>query len=302
MDRLSEFLNYLSVEKGLSGNSRMAYERDLKKYLSYLESKNTKLEDVDTDRITAFLDHLKKVGLSPSSRARNLSALRSFYKFLLLEGYQGENVVSDIDSPVKIRYLPDVLSVAEVEKILSFPDDTPTGKRDRLIIELLYSAGIRVSELVGLDIGDVDIDSGYLNCTGKGQKQRVVPLGGVAARATREYLQNGRPRIVKNSGEKGLIINTRGTRLSRQSCWKVVKKYANRAGIKDVYPHSLRHSFATHLLAGGADLRAVQEMLGHSSITTTQIYTSLSRQDLKEIYFEAHPRARRNASKMDGEL
>lgn len=293
MDQLSEFLNHLSVEKGLSLNSRMAYERDLRKYLDFLKSKNISFEDVDTDTVTSFLDYLKKIGLSPASRARNISALRSFYKFLLLEGYQGDNVVSDIDSPVKVRYLPGVLSVEQVKRILSFPDDTPIGKRDGLIIELLYSAGIRVSELVDLDIGDIDIDTGYLTCTGKGSKQRVVPLGRIATSATCEYLQNGRPRIMKNSGEKGLIINTRGTRLSRQSCWKIVKKYADRAGIKDVYPHSLRHSFATHLLTGGADLRAVQEMLGHSSITTTQIYTSLSRQDLKEIYSESHPRARK---------
>lgn len=292
MDLLSEYLNYLAVEKGLAKNSRMAYERDLRKYLDFLKSENTDINQASTEQLILFLDLLRKTGQSPASVARIISATRSFYKFLLLEGHCSQNAAANVRTPKKPRYLPGVLSIEEIGRILDVSDNTPLGLRDRAILELLYSAGIRVSELTGLDVDDIDFESGYLTCFGKGSKQRVVPLGRAALDIAGRYLRDGRPALAKGYREKALIINSHGRRLSRQSCWKAVKKYAARAGVSPVYPHSLRHSFATHLLIGGADLRAVQEMLGHASIATTQIYTTLSRQDLKEIYLESHPRAK----------
>jgi len=291
IDYPAEFLNYLTVEKGLAKNSRLAYRRDLKKYLTYLIAKKIDIKEIDSEQVTLFLDYLRQQNLSPASIARVISAVRSFYKFMLLEDYCKTNALTDTRSPKKIRRLPHVLSINDVLRMLDIKDQTPLGLRDRSALELLYGAGIRVSELTGLDIDDIDFESGYLTCFGKGSKQRIVPLGQTALGVVGEYLANGRPRLAKEWREKALIINNRGRRLSRQSSWKIVKKYAARAGISSVYPHILRHSFATHLLLGGADLRAVQEMLGHASISTTQIYTALSREDLKEIYFASHPRA-----------
>lgn len=291
MDFPGEFLNYLTVEKGLAKNSRLAYKRDLRKYLIYLDDNKIDIKEISSEQITSFLDYLRRQGLRPASIARAISAVRSFYKFMVLEGYCQTSALTDTRSPKKIRRLPHVLSITEVLRMLDIKDQTPLGLRDRTALELLYGAGIRVSELTGLDIDSIDFDSGQLSCFGKGSKQRIVPLGHTALEVAGEYLANGRPRLVKVWREKALILNNRGRRLSRQSSWKIVKKYAERAGISSVYPHILRHSFATHLLLGGADLRAVQEMLGHASISTTQIYTALSREDLKEIYFASHPRA-----------
>lgn len=241
MDFPGEFLNYLTVEKGLAKNSRLAYKRDLRKYLIYLDDNKIDIKEISSEQITSFLDYLRRQGLRPASIARAISAVRSFYKFMVLEGYCQTSALTDTRSPKKIRRLPHVLSITEVLRMLDIKDQTP--------------------------------------------------LGHTALEVAGEYLANGRPRLVKVWREKALILNNRGRRLSRQSSWKIVKKYAERAGISSVYPHILRHSFATHLLLGGADLRAVQEMLGHASISTTQIYTALSREDLKEIYFASHPRA-----------
>ncbi len=299
MDFLAEFLNYLAVEKGLAKNSWLAYRRDMRKYLAYLDANNIDIKEVSGDQVTVFLNSLRQQGLKPASIARVISAVRSFYKFMVLEGHCQTSALADTRSPKKIRRLPHILSVAEVLKMLDIKDRTPLGLRDRSVLELLYGAGIRVSELTGLDIDDIDFESGYLTCFGKGSKQRLVPLGQTALKVVDEYLANGRPRLAKDRRERALIINNRGKRLSRQSSWKIVKKYAGRAGITAVYPHILRHSFATHLLLGGADLRAVQEMLGHASISTTQIYTALSREDLKEIYFASHPRAGRAGDRIE---
>lgn len=291
MDLLSEFINYLAVEKGLSRNSQSAYRRDLKKYFVFLDYKKIRLTDAAPGDITAFLDHERKKGLNSSSLARLVSSLRSFYKFMLLEGRLESNAASDLHTPAGTKRLPKVITIAEVSRLLDFADDTALGRRDRVILELLYGCGVRVSELKDLNVGDIDLDEAYLICIGKGSKQRIVPLGHKALEAVSQYLSGGRPALAKKPAERALILNARGQRLSRQSCWKIVKRYAARAGVDNLYPHRLRHSFATHLLTGGADLRAVQELLGHASISTTQIYTALSRQDLKEIYLESHPRA-----------
>jgi len=293
IDFPAEFLNYLAVEKGLAKNSRLAYQRDLDKYLAFLDAKEIDIKEIDSEQVTLFLKELRQQGLASASIARVISAVRSFYKFMVLEGYCPTSVMTDTRSPKKIRRLPHILSISDVLRMLDVKDQTPLGLRDRSVLELLYGAGIRVSELTGLDIDDIDFETGYLTCFGKGSKQRIVPLGRTALDVVAEYLAAARPRLAKGRREPALIINNRGRRLSRQSSWKIVKKYAQRAGIGSVYPHILRHSFATHLLLGGADLRAVQEMLGHASISTTQIYTALSREDLQEIYFASHPRAGR---------
>ena len=291
---LNEFLGYLTVEKGLSRNTTQAYKRDLKKYLLFLKSREIKkLSDVTPIIITEFLDFLRGQKQAPASVARAVASLRAFHKFLLVEEVLSTNPADDLISPKKPLRLPGVLSIHEVDLLLSQPFPlSPIGRRDRAILETLYAAGLRVSELVGLDVDDIDFEGSYLLCLGKGSKQRLVPFGDSAKGALEDYLSLRKMLGKENYRETALFLNARGTRLSRQSCWKLVKKYAGRAGIKKLYPHALRHSFATHLLKGGADLRAVQEMLGHASISTTQIYTSLSRTDRHEIYLESHPRAR----------
>jgi integrase/recombinase XerD len=296
---LNEFLSYIAVEKGLSPNSCLAYKRDLKKYLEFLgEAGLTNIKQAEPELITGFLDSLRRAGQAPNSVARAVSGLRSFHKFLVLEGFTDANPTDHLRSPKKPLRLPAVLPLDQIESILSQPfPATPAGRRDRAIIELLYSCGLRVSELASLDVGDIDFEDGCLICTGKGSKQRLVPFGRRAAEALSDYLPLRPVLSGQNYREKALFLNFRGKRLTRQSCWALLKRYAAKAGVEKVYPHRLRHSFATHLLTGGADLRAVQEMLGHSSVSTTQIYTSLSKQDLREIYREAHPRAKARDNK-----
>jgi len=295
MERLlTEYLGYVTVEKGLAHNSCLAYKRDLTKYLAFLDDFGiSKIDEVCPEIITGFLDALKRAGLAPASIARTVACLRGFHKFLVLEEMSSVNPTEDLVTPKKPLRLPGVLSIDQVEALLaqSFPK-TPGGCRDRAMLETLYACGLRVSELIGLDTGDLDFDGGCLICTGKGSKQRLVPFGGGAGEAIQDYLALRSVLSKSRYRETALFLNARGTRLSRQSGWKIVKKYAANVGITRIYPHSLRHSFATHLLKGGADLRAVQEMLGHASVSTTQIYTSLSRDDLREIYRESHPRAR----------
>lgn len=291
---MEEFIAYISIERGLASNTVKSYTRDLKKYLAFLEEKRINFLSATANDITDFLASLKKQHFSEASLARMVATLRAFHKFLVVEGLTNNNPAEDLKTPKKPLRLPFCLSLEQVEAILNqkFPS-TPAGYRDKAILETLYATGLRVSELINLDVEDVDFEAGYIICFGKGSKQRVVPFGSKAHKSLEEYLRFGRPVLLKaNWRQKALFLNSRGGRLTRQSCWQIVKKVAKRAGIKKIYPHSLRHSFATHLLKGGADLRAVQEMLGHASISTTQIYTSLSREDLKEIYFETHPRAR----------
>ncbi|HEB13164.1 MAG TPA: site-specific tyrosine recombinase XerD [Actinobacteria bacterium] len=294
MERLlGDFLSYLTVEKGLSTNTCLAYRRDLKKYLSFLSARGIEsIDDVNPELITGFLDSLRRSNQAPASVARAVASLRTFHKFLVVEDDATANPTQNLVTPKKPLRLPGVLSIEQVNQLLSQPfPKTPAGRRDRAILETLYACGLRVSELAGLDVDDIDFDGSYLVCFGKGSKQRLVPFGSRARETLADYMSLRGVLAKGNRRESALFLNVRGTRLSRQSCWKLVKLYALRVGIKRMYPHTLRHSFATHLLKGGADLRAVQEMLGHASVSTTQIYTTLTRDDLREIYRESHPRA-----------
>ncbi len=295
MDRyLDYFFNFLSVEKGLSANTLNAYGRDLSTYSAYLRE-HEKIDDpVDISQLVLlqYLTFLKNNNLSPRSRARTLSALRSFHRFLLQENYTEHDPTALIESPRALPALPRLLSEKEVERLLQAPiGNRPIAVRDRAMLEVLYATGMRVSELVGLRLGDLKLDIGCLNAFGKGSKQRLIPLGEVAIEILREYLQNSRPELLKTLTSEEVFLNVRGKKLSRQGFWKNLQNYALKAEIKQkVYPHMLRHSFATHLLENGADLRSVQTMLGHVDISTTQIYTHVIQERLQKLHRQYHPR------------
>ncbi len=295
MDRyLDFFFNFLSVEKGLSSNTLNAYGRDLAVYTDYLKMHEKITDPVAINQLMVlhYLNFLKSRGLSPRSRARNLSTLRSFHRFLLRENYTEHDPTALLESPRSLPALPRLLSKKEVECLLQAPTgDTPIAVRDRAMLEVLYATGMRVSELVGLRLGDLKLDIGCLNAFGKGSKQRLIPLGEVAIEILQEYLQNGRHKLLKNLTSEEVFLNVRGKKLSRQGFWKNLRNYALKAEIKQkVYPHMLRHSFATHLLENGADLRSVQTMLGHVDISTTQIYTHVIQERLQKLHQQYHPR------------
>ena len=285
------FLDYLSVERGLSPHTIDAYRRDISQYISWLKVDFLK---ADSFLIGEYVGKLREKEYEASSITRKLSAIRMFYKFLYMEGKVDYNPLEEITSPRRGRKLPAYLSEKEVDELLStsFPDNL-YGIRDRAILEVLYGAGLRISELVGLNIGDLNLRGGWVKVLGKGSKERIVPLGREACRWVRNYLkEKGDGKGEENTEKIPLFLNRYGNRLSRQSCWKIIKKYARRAGIsKNISPHTLRHSFATHLLSGDADLRAVQELLGHANIDTTQIYTHISQERLRKVYKKYHPRA-----------
>ena len=291
---VENFLSYLSVERSLSGNTIISYRRDLKKYLKYLKDSNiNSLSQTVRKNISDFMFSLKDGGLSAVSIARNLAAIKVFYRFLTRERILTTDPSSLLDSPKLWKKIPDVLSVDEVEDLLKAPDlKTARGLRDKAILELMYATGLRVSEAVNLSIQDVHFDAGFLRCIGKGSKERIVPLGKESLYAIKKYLESARPKLAKgNSGDSFLFLSRLGKKISRQSFWKLIKHYAESARIKkNIRPHTLRHSFATHLLERGADLRSVQEMLGHADISTTQIYTHIDKNRLKTIHKNFHPR------------
>ncbi|HHW17951.1 MAG TPA: site-specific tyrosine recombinase XerD [Firmicutes bacterium] len=291
---IQEFIDYLGHEKGLATNTLESYSRDLRQYYGFLsEDGSLSLENASQATIVAYLMYLRKQGKATATIARRLAALKAFYQFLLKENYVTKDPTDELSSPKLERKLPKVLTVEEVERLLAQPDvRTPSGKRDKAMLELLYATGIRVSELVNLNLTDIDLKEGFVRCVGKGSKERVVPMGEMAISALESYLEEARPKLVSNTREKALFVNHHGSRLTRQGFWKIVKKYAREAQIrKEITPHTLRHSFATHLLENGADIRAVQEMLGHADISTTQIYTHVTKDRLKDVYAKSHPRA-----------
>lgn len=293
-DHLQSFIHYLTVEKGLSKNTLESYKRDLKQFIAYLrKSEQSKIEEISRQNIVSYLMVLREQGKATSTISRSMASIRAFFQFLLRD----QKIISDpsihLETPKIERRLPKVLSIAEVEVLLQAPQSsTAFGQRDRAMLELLYATGIRVSELISLSLEDVHLQMGFVKCLGKGSKERVIPLGRVAIESLEQYIQVGRHKLDKKKRSKALFLNHHGNPISRQGFWKIIKKHAKDAGIeKDIMPHTIRHSFATHLLENGADLRSVQEMLGHSDISTTQIYTHVTKTRLKDVYSKAHPRA-----------
>lgn len=290
---LDPFLEYLVVERGLAQNTLEAYRRDLARYTDYLTARGRDLTRLDRTEVPRYLLALREAGLSPRSVARHLSAIRQFHRFLAREGGLPEDPTAHVEASVPWRRLPDVLSAAEVERLLAGTPRTPIEVRNQAMLELMYASGLRVSELVGLRLGDPDLNVGVVRVTGKGSKERLVPLGEAAAESVKRYLAEGRPRLARERASPHLFLGRHGRGLTREMFWQILKRRARQAGIRRrVTPHTLRHSFATHLLEGGADLRAVQLMLGHADIATTQIYTHVSRAHLQEVYAKFHPRAR----------
>jgi len=298
--KVEEFLTSLEVEKGYSENTRVAYKNDLSQFLDYLKTKAVPpLNDwgeVKKDHLVAYILSLKADREYASTTvARKVAAIKSFFHFLVAEGFIRDDPTATLDSPRVKKYLPRAISQEDVEKLLEAPGEStePRSLRDRAILELLYATGMRVSELVALNEGDVDLPSASVRCFGKGGKERVIPIYDRAVQAIEAYTSKGRVRLVRDAEQKALFLNQRGMRLTRQGLWLIVKGYVKEAGIKvPVTPHTLRHSFATHMLRGGADLRNVQELLGHANIATTQVYTQVSNERLREVYDEAHPRAK----------
>ena len=299
---LKEYLSYLRIERGSSPHTVEAYEHDLGAYLEFLvESRATcdiSCDDITRKDITDFEAHLATRSRAPSSIKRNLSAIKGFHKFLVREGYTSKNPAASLPLPKQPESLPDVLSIAQIDTMLSQPFSADAqGLRARAILEVLYGCGLRVSELVGLDLADVLFDEGYLRVVGKGDKERISPISGAAERALKDYLENARPLLAakqksrSSADASAVFLNARGGRLTRQSVHTIVARAGLYIGVKNLHPHTLRHSFATHLLEGGADLRVIQELLGHSDISTTQIYTHIDRSHLQAEYRSAHPRA-----------
>jgi integrase/recombinase XerD len=293
-DRLADrYLNYLIIEKGLSKKTIDAYSRDLTRFFNFLENKRVyHITNTDTPMVLTYLMDLRKTGLQQRTRARHLVAIRGFFKFLVHEHIIPTSPVHHVDLPKAVMKLPDTLGVEEVIRLLETPDiRIPRGARDAAMIELLYAAGLRVSELVTLKLLDVNLQAGFVRVFGKGARERVVPIGRQAQRRVNDYIVNARPRLLRECTSRYLFVARAGNPMTRQGFWKLLKRYALEAKIyKNITPHTLRHSFASHLLEGGADLRAIQEMLGHVDIATTQIYTHVAGEYVKRMHKKYHPR------------
>lgn len=292
---LDDFFHYIQIERGLTQNTIVSYERDLTKYIHFLKEKQgiTEWSQIERTTIIAFLYTLKDSGKSQATMARMISSVRAFHQFLIREQYAAKDPSLHIETPKKERLLPDILSMEEIDVLLDIQTDTPLNERNKAMLELMYATGLRVSELTNLQTSDLHLSMGFVRCFGKGNKERIIPLGEYASNSLDIFLENGRKHLVKkNPEEKSLFVNHHGRALSRQGFWKIIKQIAVDKGLlKTITPHMLRHSFATHLLENGADLRAVQEMLGHADISTTQIYTHITKTRLRDMYEQFHPRA-----------
>ena len=300
-DDIERFLTYLSVEKGFSDNTLFAYRNDLSQLASFAEEDATKRgltpswANFNRQGILSYLLNLKERGYAATTQARKVAAIKSFFSCMVAEGNLEDNPTQNVGAPSVGRSLPKPISVSQVRHLLEQPTklSTPEAKRDRAMLELLYASGMRVSELTSLNLGDVDVEGDFVRCFGKGHKERIIPIYRRAALAVEEYVKEARPRPAGSSEEKALFLNRRGDRLTRQGFWQILKGYAKSAGLnEEITPHTLRHSFATHMLSGGADLRSVQELLGHANISTTQVYTHLTTEHVRRTYEKSHPRAK----------
>lgn len=293
--QVQTFIQYLMNERALSSSTLESYGRDLQGLLDYLEQQSVaNVADVQRHHLSHYLLRLKESGRKPSTVSRHIASIRAFFHYLAVNGYIQLNPAIYIESPKQEKKEPSVLSVENAGQLLETPQPvTAAGKRDKAMLELLYATGIRVSELISLNVDSVNSQLNIIRCVGSGMKERIIPFGRMAAAAINDYLQYGRPELLRHSAdEPALFLNQLGKRMTRQGFWKMVKKYAKEAGISgEITPHTLRHSFAAHLLENGADLRAVQELLGHADISTTQRYTRLSKVKMKDVYSNSHPRA-----------
>jgi len=298
---IDSFLSYLTVEKGFSENTVVAYRNDLYQLASFVEEEAAKRSlapswaDFSRQGMLSYLLNLNERGYVATTKARKVAAAKSFFKFMLAEGNIKDDPTQNIGSPKMGKSLPKPISVSQAMLLLEQPAklSTPEAKRDRAMLELLYASGMRVSELVSLNLGDINIDSGDVRCFGKGHKERIIPIAPRAVLTIKEYLQEGRPHLARADTEQALFLNARGERLTRQGLWQIIKGYAKSAELgAEITPHTLRHSFATHMLNGGADLRSVQELLGHANISTTQVYTHLTTEHIRRVYEKSHPRAK----------
>ncbi len=299
-EAIGNFLDYLAVEKGLSQNTVEAYRNDLQQLAGFMQAEATRQGVIppwagfNRQSMLSYLLNLKERNYAPTTIARKVAAVKSFFNFMVSEGVMKTNPVEGVGSPRIGKSLPRPISVSQVRRLLEQPTkrDTPEAKRDKAMLELLYASGMRVSELTSLNLDDIDIEGGYVRCFGKGHKERLIPVHRQATSAVAEYMKEVRPRLVRRQEETALFVNARGDRLTRQGLWQILKGYAEDAELEvDITPHTLRHSFATHMLNGGADLRSVQELLGHANITTTQVYTHLTTEHIRRSYDKAHPRA-----------
>lgn len=287
---IKDFLDFIKIERGYSDNTLNSYQKDLQQFTKHLKADHPKA--VSNEGIKAFLEHLHNEGFSVSSIERKLACLKSFFRYLLREEIVASDPTSDTSFPKKAKRLPKALSISETIKLISAPRGEKHGAlRDAALLELMYATGMRASEVVGLNLNDINLEVSFVKCFGKGAKERIVPINKITLRVLKEYLEKGRPEFPQKD-KQALFLDKHGQRLGRQGLWLIIKKYVKETGVKETTsPHTLRHSFATHLLERGADLRSVQEMLGHADISTTQIYTAVSRERLKRIYLKAHPRA-----------
>ncbi len=294
MDKvIEEFISFLSIERGMAHNTLLAYRRDLKFYMTYLSLNGlSSLNQIQRESVTAFMYHQKEKGLSANSICRNLAAIKMFHRFLVRERLAMEDPTQLVETPKLWKRIPDVLSFQEIEAMLKTSEGEHWQQiRDHSILELFYASGLRVSELVSLKLESVNFELGFVRCLGKGNKERIIPIGKSARIAIQKYCDQVRNKLKKNQETEVIFLSRLGKKLSRQSVWKIIKCYARKAGIKkEIKPHTLRHSFATHLLENGADLRSVQEMLGHADISTTQIYTHVDKERLRIVHKQFHPR------------